>query len=909
MTQRPLVWFTVCWVLGSSAAASLSGRGAALAGAALLAALAAQVLLRRCSWPLAAACMAAFGLAAGHRVWTDARNVTALPEQYAAALAASPADRAAYAAELAGKIMSPPEIDGDRVQFRVAGDSIALGGEDGAPAAPVQLGGERMLVQVKLAREDELAAAAAWKRGQRVVVAGELTAPSAATNFGGFDYRAYLRGQRIHWLLGAGGAAAVRASAGPRWSGTALLQHMDALRAALGKRMDALYPGVQAGYMKGLVLGITDDLDPVVYRQFSQLGLTHILAISGLHVAVFLYVLGGLLRLLRMTRERMLLVMIAAVPFYVLLAGASPSVVRSGIMAMLGLAAARLHKLKDGLHLLAAAALLMLLWEPYMLGNIGFQLSFLVTAGLILGSSPVRKLFPRGRRWWSAAAFDLLSVTVVAQAISMPLTIYYFNGVHLLSIAANLVLVPFISFIVMPLGGASLLLDAIWQPVGALTAIITALGNELTFGFILKLSGWTRFRMIWATPPLWWVAAFYAVLGVLFRSLSKLQAAREDAAREAIPDTIPLRPASEPGNAVWSAPFIDVSALSPDSRMNRRVVPAGAVLALAGLLLGAYFPDAFDRNGYVDFIDVGQGDSIYIRTPGGKHLLIDGGGAVEFGGREAWRQRKDPYEVGRKAVVPLLQQRGVHHLDLLVLSHLDSDHIKGLLAVMEAIPVRAILWNGTVKDSADAVALLHSAVTSGIPLYRAEKGMSWRIDGGAVQVIGTPPSLLASPGLLEPPAGAEEAAMPAVSEVDDQNGESVPLLIKLNGRQFLFTGDADAREERSLLTQLERSSGQSADTPPPGAVAAPVSPPIDVMKLSHHGSKTSTTDEWLAYWQPQLAVISVGRNNVYGHPHPTVIERITNAGIPAARTDLNGEVQFRIAPDGELRMREGLAVR
>ena len=94
------------------------------------------------------------------------------------------------------------------------------------------------------------------------------------------------------------------------------------MRAALGSRMDALYPGEQSGYMKGLVLGISEDLDPERFRQFAQLGLTHILAISGLHVAVFLYVLGGLLRLLRMTRERMLLLMIVAVPFYVLLAAA-----------------------------------------------------------------------------------------------------------------------------------------------------------------------------------------------------------------------------------------------------------------------------------------------------------------------------------------------------------------------------------------------------------------------------------------------------------------------------------------------------------------------------------------------------------------------------------------------------------
>ncbi|NBD22902.1 ComEC/Rec2 family competence protein [Paenibacillus glycinis] len=932
MNARPLVWFTVCWVLGSSAAASMPARGMALAGAALLVALAGLALLRRSSWPLAAACLAAFGLAAGHRAWSDARNITALPALYAAALAASPADAAEYTAALTGIIVSPPEIDGDRVQFRVAGSSLKL--PDAGTAADVKLDGERMLVQVKLAKEQELTNAASWHRGQKVAVAGALSIPSARTNFGGFDYRAYLHGQRIHWLLGADGASAVQTSAGPRWSTAALLRPMDDLRAELGKRMDALYPGIQAGYMKGLVLGISDDLDPDVFRQFSQLGLTHILAISGLHVAVFLYVLGGLLRLLRMTRERMLLIVIAAVPFYVFLAGASPSVVRSGIMAMLGLAAARLHKLKDGLHLLAAAALLMLIWDPYMLGNVGFQLSFLVTAGLMLGSQPIRGLLPRGRKWWTTALFDLLSVTVVAQAVSLPLTVYYFNQMHVLSIAANLVLVPFISFVVMPLGGASLLLEWLWHPAGALAAQVAGIGNELTFGFVLKLSSLNRFRLIWATPPLWWVAAFYAVLAALFNALNRLQAARRDA-EEAVsmdagaprPDaplsghasigdsaseddeTQPLRRSLPPhgdgghgsavhpasslvpgfgggnGDGEWSAPFIELPSASSGARRKNRLLAGLAALSLAALLVGAYFPDAFDRNGYIDFLDVGQGDSIFIRTPEGKHILIDGGGAVVFGSREAWRQRKDPYEVGRKVVVPLLQQRGVHRLDLLVLSHLDSDHIKGLIAVMENVPVRAVLWNGSVKDSADAVSLLREAVDAGIPLYRAEGGRSWTVDRhAALTIVGTPPALI------------HEGDAGTVPEADEQNGESVPLLLDLYGRQFLFTGDADVAEERSLLGQMSGATGKAAaDSPPPSS-----SPAIDVMKISHHGSKTSTSDEWLAYWKPAEAVISVGRNNTYGHPHPTVVARLQQAGIPMARTDLNGEVQFKVGPDHRL---------
>ncbi|REE93092.1 competence protein ComEC [Paenibacillus taihuensis] len=872
MARRPLIWFTVCWVLGSSAAAGLTNPGTYLAGAAVWAALLALMLMRQASWQLAAACMAAFACAAGQRMWADARNVTGLPAALASAVEAVPTGSVTYPAQIAGVIAAPPEVDGDLVQLVVKVDMVKLASE----AQRRELGGERMQLQVRLAEESELAIAAKWRRGQRVTAAGELASPAAATNFGGFDYRRYLNSQRIHWLFSADRASALTASAGPRYNAAALLKGMDAVRDALGRRMDALYPGIQAGYMKGLVIGITDDLDPALYRQFAQLGLTHILAISGLHVAVFLYVLGGLLRMLRMTRERMLLLLIAAVPLYVLLAGASPSVVRSGIMAMLGLAAARMHKLKDGLHLLAAAALAMLAWDPHMLGNVGFQLSFLVTAGLIFGVTPIRRCLPRGKHKWQAALLDLLAVTIVAQAVSLPLTLYYFNSLHLLSTPANLVLVPFISFIVMPLGGASMLLDSMWHPAGMLVAHTAAIGNELTFAFVAKLSSWSSFRLIWATPPLWWVVSCYGSLLLVFSTLNRIHH------REITVST------EEAGS--HSTSFIQLEPAG--SRFRRRINQLQLLfgsISLAALLLWAYNPDFFDRRGYVQFLDVGQGDSILIRSASGKHILIDGGGTVQFGNREAWRQRRDPYEVGQKLLVPLLQQRGVHHIDLLVLSHLDSDHIKGLLAVLTNIPVKAILWNGSYKSSTDALTLLRAALHKNIPLYQAKAGLSWRLDSHS------------NVSILNTPLPTDEALTSSIPEVDEQNGHSVGLLLRLYDRQFLFTGDADVAEEQQILSELKRLNSAFANT-----TNTTISTPIDVMKISHHGSKTSTSDQWLAFWQPHTAVISVGRNNIYGHPADQVVNRLEAAGIHINRTDLDGEIQFRVGSDGNLSERRKL---
>lgn len=885
MIRRPLVLFTACWVSGGAAAAAgLAASGVALAGGALAAALLALLLRRRASWPLAAACLAAFGAAAGERMWADARNATALPELHAAAAVAVPGASAGYAAEVSGTIVSAVEVDGDRVQFQMAADSAAI---DRGPS-PRQLGGERLLVQLRLAAEPELAIAAAWRRGDRVRVAGTLELPAKATNFGGFDYRRYLHSQRIHWLLKAKGAASVEASGGSRWSMESLLGRIDSIRAWLGSRMDELYPAGQAGYMKGLVLGISEDLDPERFRQFSQLGLTHILAISGLHVAVFLYILGGMLKLLRMTRERMLLLLIAAVPLYVLLAGGSPSVIRAGMMAMLGLAAARMNKLKDGLHLLAAAALIMLAWDPYMLGNVSFQLSFIVTAGLILGVPPVRRLLPQSSRW--KPLYDLVAVTVVAQAVSFPLSVYYFNGFHPLSLPANFILVPFISFIVMPLGGASLVLDSIWTPAAKLLAAATSIANELTFGLVLRLSEMQSLQLIWATPPLLWVVYMYAIMGLIFYLLNRrgLTVSSYDSSTTSpsLPGDLAEEMTAPLGQAAPSPHQSPINIVTAAKKPNplRRFVPAIMAAAVIIPLWWAYEPDWRDTDAVVSVIDVGQGDAILVRTASGKYIVVDGGGSVVFRKPgEEWRDRRDPFETGRHVVVPLLRKRGVHAIELLVISHLDSDHIKGLLAVLRDIPVKRILWNGTMKNSDDAVALFREAVDRGIPLYEAGGGGSWDVDEHSRIEIAS----------FSGAAGSRNG----IPVVEEQNGHSVIMLLRLYNRTILFTGDADAGQERALVNKLlEERSGGGGGSPQR----------LDVLKVAHHGSKTSTTQEWLDYWRPAAAVISVGRSNVYGHPYPDVLRRLRENGTAIRRTDREGEVQFRIDSDNRLYTRTKL---
>lgn len=232
-----------------------------------------------------------------------------------------------------------------------------------------------------------------------------------------------------------------------------------------------------------------------------------------------------------------------AVPPYVLLTGASPSILRAGLMALLGLAAARAGKLKDGLHLLAASAVLLLLWEPRLIESVSFQLSYIVTAGLILGVPAAQRVWPRPRGR-SRFVYDAVVVTIVAQAASFPVTIFYFNQLHLLSLPANLLLVPFISFLIMPAGAAAMLLDPLWPGLAQWIASASAVGNEWTFRLISGMGGWRPGATVWATPPLWWIGAYYGAAFGLLLGLARWKALRQNEAAAAAEagedDTQPL---------------------------------------------------------------------------------------------------------------------------------------------------------------------------------------------------------------------------------------------------------------------------------------------------------------------------------------------------------------------------------
>ncbi|MET1175060.1 ComEC/Rec2 family competence protein [Paenibacillus amylolyticus] len=949
MKGRPLLSFTICWLCGSGIACALTG-WALIWG--LIGALACVPLLLRFmdvrGWSVLFLFVAFIGGAA-HWEWNDARNHSSLPETMH--IATHELD--GWSAEIQGELVSDVRIDGDRADFKIQMSSIlptldSLADADLTASSAFNID-EQLMVQVRLLEEEEQQIAAGWKRGDLITLNGSFVLPGEARNFGGFDYRSYLRTLHIHWLFKVKGASSVTAVAPEGLGQYNILRWTDWTRHKLGSAVEQLFPEPHAGYMKGLIIGMATDIDPGTYGQFSQLGLTHILAISGTHVAVYVASLLLILSWLRLTRETALTIVLILVPAYVLLSGGSPSVIRAGMMSMIGLYMARRGLARDGLQMISAAALLMMWWDPYFLLSVSFQLSFLVTAGLMIYMPLINRLFSN----WPKSLAATASVTVTAQLISFPVTILYFNQFSLLSFVANFLLVSLISAIVLPLGTVAMLLSFIWVPLAKPLAWIAMQLNQLTFVSVEWMNSLPGFVLIWATPPLLWIAAYYAVLYALLYLLHRGNGEQQETAFVE-EETAPLMRRQPSVSMANMGIRSSMSTVLQDQGKNRvdgketSLTTLGASIAwpeytsafttrgagyysnermskaqqwLCGLLAisfiaglwWAYQTPKPAGTGIVQFLDIGQGDSTLITTPEGKHILVDGGGTVSFGNTEqSWKTRRDPYEVGAKVVVPLLKKRGIHQLDAVIVTHADQDHAGGLQAVLEQIPVKRFIFNGTTSGKENFDKLLDTAMERKIPLYAIQQGMSYKADKEtSLHFI--------APDLAH--MDVNESGNLPVSE--HQNHDSVVFLLEMAGASMLFTGDMDAAAEQDLLYMIQDGSlaaqfeQKGADigvtegfvqrvlTRPlqvdsKDASAASVS--IDVLKVAHHGSKTSSTEAWLQYWNAKTAVISAGVNNTYGHPNPGVMERLEATGSEIYRTDQMGEVQMRVK-DGEIDVR------
>jgi competence protein ComEC len=582
--------------------------------------------------------------------------------------------------------------------------------------------------------------------------------------------------------------------------------------AAVARALD----GDARALVASLVLGDRGDVSRTLDDAFREAGVSHVLSVSGLHLAIaaFLFYAGLTWVLLRVpawsagyvVRRWAAAAALPATLVYTMLTGAQVATVRSCVVAWVWLGAVVLDRRAHALQALAIASLAILIWSPLELFDPSFQLSLAAAAGTSLLAprwSPRGSdggVFKKAGRWLQR----FCAASAAAILATAPIGAWHFAQLAPAGIVSNIVVVPLAELGVVPLGLGGCVLAMLHLP-GA--------------GVLLHLAGWLAQAM----------AAFTLAFARLM-----------PAWRVAAPTVLEI--------VAWYVALIAIAA-----RGRRGLgVTLVAALVFAGSLVAHAVERRLGQTLTATFLDVGQGDACVVELPHGKVLVVDGGGSF------------DPsFDPGQQIVAPFLWRRGIHRIDVLVLSHPHPDHANGLPFLAEHFAIGEIWTNGQETAQPGTLGLLAAARRRHIPLG--------------------PPRLLELGGArLRPLAPLDSAGALAVDVAQSENDNSLVVELSWRGRRLLFAGDLEHYGEALLLAR----AGPELHA--------------DVLKVPHHGSKTSSSPPLLAALQPSIAVISVGEHNRWGFPHAAVLQRYRALGVQVLRTDRDGAVAVTVDARGRL---------
>jgi competence protein ComEC len=683
--------------------------------------------------------------------------------------------------------------------------------------------------------------------GARIRLLAKLRLPRNFRNPGAFDYEGYLEGLGISALASAKSS---NIEVLPGASGSRLGFWRSSVRNSILRHIhqSGLWSKEDAAIFAAMIIGDDSLLLRDVREEFQQTGVYHLLVISGMNVALLAFAIFWLARRLRLPEWLASLLTITLSVFYAYIAGMGVPIMRAVLMLSLFLGARLLYRDRSGLNATGFAALVVLVLFPAALYEPGFQLTFLAllaitgislpilertstpcrsalkhldTTGYDLGLEPKLAQFRLDLRLVagrlqqfigehaariivtraigiSLGFFDLLLISAVTQAVLVLPMRAYFHRAAILGVPANILVLP-LAGLMLNAGVAAIALSYVSLPFAKLTSVIAAGSLHWILGSLHFLS---QFHVSqWRVPNLTVFLMLVACAGIFVA-------------------------------------FFTV-------RKQRALAFAGlAALFLSGGIVAVYHPVPQLEGGKLEVtaIDVGQGDSLLVVSPQGQTMLIDAGGSIG--------PVRSEFDFGEDVVAPYLWSRGLHHLDVVALTHAHGDHIGGLLRIVEDFHPSE-LWVGINPQTITLQHLYKIANENHVAIHQHVAGDEIDWSGTRIRV-------------LSPPADWQPKPQP-------KNDDSLALLIGYGDTRALLAGDLEKKMERFVATE---------------------SPRAELLKVAHHGSATSTTPELLAAVQPHFAVISAGYQNSFGHPRKVVLDRLQIYHVKTYRTDLQGAVTF-----------------
>lgn len=602
--------------------------------------------------------------------------------------------------------------------------------------------------------------------GDLIYLEGKLEIPKIATNYKGFNYRQYLKTQKIQGIVIADNVKILKA----KYKNNLIYQIQKKIKAIIKEKL----PDETGNLLLAILVGDKKDLSEQIQINFKNSNLSHMLAVSGAHVS---YIIVGLTYITQnsiMGKRKGRVFCIFFLIIFMAITNFTPSVTRACIMAILTLVSKILYKKADIYTNISISALIILLYNPYSLLDLGFKLSFGGTIGIIIFMRFIKKKQEEPKLLNYIKQMALVSIC--ANIIIIPIIMNNFNTVSLTFLVSNILASPILAIIVIV--GFSIIIISI---------ISHSLSNLLVFwlnpilNLLIKISSFCSklpFAKILVVTPYIFNIIFYYTIILYLVNYNKIKQ------------------------------FIK----------KKTVILLSIILILSNFIFYILPQDL-----KIYFIDVGQGDSTLIVTPSKKTILIDGGGSESF-------------DVGEKVLLPYLLGRRIRKIDYIMISHFDTDHCKGIFTVIENLKVKNIIISKQAEKSENYKKFKEIVANKKINIILVKAGDKIKIDKYIYFKILFPTEKL----IMQNPL----------------NNNSIVSQLNYKSFKMLFTGDIEEMAEKEILN-LQKDKLKST-----------------ILKVAHHGSNTSSTQEFINSVKPELALIGVGKNNTFGHPSECVVEKL-----------------------------------
>lgn len=606
-----------------------------------------------------------------------------------------------------------------------------------------------------------------YRPGDVVEIKGKVSLPEENSNPGLFNYKNYLKSNKIYALLDADHYDTVKIGE----TNNIFLKFKHSILDAANQLLDNNFEKDHSNFLKTVFLG-EDRIEETEKEQIRELGIAHLLAISGFHISLLYSFIQFLLIKANIPRNTSMIVIIVGLWFYAYLLSWIPSVFRAVFMITAILISSRYYLPWDRMNILFLSLLINLLRNPFAIYDIGLQFSYLAAYIIIA-------VIPRFRLQEEKGLVSLIKFSAIVYIFLLPVQLYYFNEIQLGFLLGNIIIVPV--FVLAILSAAIYILFGFIPLVGAGLLYFTKWSLNL---LDWTIEGASLFASSITIPS-------FSLMGILcFYFLCFLY-------------------------------FYHRRALLQYKRF--------LFLSLFIILFCDTFSYYLLKPVTVTMIDIGQGDSILIKTRE-DILLVDTGGSF-------WENDSS----GEYILKPALLKKGIRSLDYVLLSHFDEDHAGNIEIIMREFKPKAVIGRKNGKE------ILKEKYNINVPYVELENSI---LDFNSFQIFNY-----------------------SAKDVRDENNSSLVFKMKAHNSTILFAGDIEKEAEEKYLDYDIES---------------------DILKVPHHGSKTSSTENFLDRVNPKLGIVSVGRNNMYGFPHEEVLQRYNKKGIPLLRTDEQGEIEIII---------------